>query len=431
MQSIYWYNQPELGLLSGILFTDGSALWADCPHLARAGWAVVQVDRFGRLESAAYGPVPLSVAPRQTARDAEDFALNMLTQVAMAPFDVYADCAGTVGTVWKGEGGGTGSGNQRAHFWGQFWAAFQRSDINMHKTKAHCTRADIDAGVTTEWEFAANRSADEFAKKGAALHGVDSTFYELWRGLEVCAREAAAWAAEAHILTDGQDHEDLMERYLATRQNARPSQAPAAEDGPDQEPPEDPEDLAVEDLGLGVGPGWEEYSRQSFRWHRHSLLQAEVEGVNPRIRFILFCCRCGAVSSDGKLTSALKDDCLGHVGKGTQDQLRRIGLGQFPHYRKGVKDLKLSRPHGVLPAARDALQEQVSALPGPSLEPAPSRSTWGRGDVGGREEVLRAFGLVADDRPRVQELGRQAIQRASADSEDPDSAEGSEKEGLF
>ena len=153
--------------------------------------------------------------------------------------------------------------------------------------------------------------------------------------------------------------------------------------------------------------------------------------MNPRVCFILFCCRCGAVSSDGKLTPALREECLGHVGKGTQDQLRRISLGQFPHYREGVKDLRLSRPHGVLPAARDALQEQVSALPAPSLAPAPSRSTWVRGDVGGRDEVLRAFGLVAGDRSRAHELGRHAIQRASADSEDPDFEEGSEEEGLF
>ena len=45
--------------------------------------------------------------------------------------------------------------------------------------------------------------------------------------------------------------------------------------------------------------------------------------------------------------------------------------------------------------------------------------------AGGKDEVLRAFGLTVEDRQQVLELGRQAIQRASAASEDPDFEEGS------
>ena len=51
------------------------------------------------------------------------------------------------------------------------------------KTKAHCTRAQVDAGVTTEWEYRGNAHADRFAKLGVALHGVGVEQYQLWFGL--------------------------------------------------------------------------------------------------------------------------------------------------------------------------------------------------------------------------------------------------------
>ena len=83
----------------------------------------------------------------------------------------------------------------------------------------------------------------------------------------------------------------------------------------------------------------------------------------------------------------------------------------------------------MLPEARGHLQAQADAAGFPAAaaaEPALSRSTWGRGEVGGKDEVLRAFGLTAEDRQEVLELGRQAIQRASGASDDPDFEEGSD-----
>ena len=82
-EQIFWFNRPPEGRLSGILFTDGSGMWpGTC--LARAGWAVVQTDRFGNVEAAAYGPVPIAWAPSQTSRDGGDYAIAMLLTVAMA-----------------------------------------------------------------------------------------------------------------------------------------------------------------------------------------------------------------------------------------------------------------------------------------------------------------------------------------------------------
>ena len=35
--AVFLYNRPALGLLSGTLFTERSALWANAPDLTRAG----------------------------------------------------------------------------------------------------------------------------------------------------------------------------------------------------------------------------------------------------------------------------------------------------------------------------------------------------------------------------------------------------------
>ena len=64
--------------------------------MRRAGWAVVQVDGEGSLVAAAFGAVPWEAAPGQEARDGEDYAVYMLTEVAAQPFSLYIDCAGTV-----------------------------------------------------------------------------------------------------------------------------------------------------------------------------------------------------------------------------------------------------------------------------------------------------------------------------------------------
>ncbi|CAK0837637.1 unnamed protein product [Prorocentrum cordatum] len=147
--------------------------------------------------------------------------------------------------------------------------------------------------------------------------------------LESRAREAAAWAAEAHIQTDGQDHEDLMDCWLAKR-HAPPPQAPRADGpaNPDHEPPEDPGGFGVQELDLGLGAGWETCSGLSTRWQPHRLLlQSDVEGTNPRVKHGLFCCRRDAVSPDGELTLAVSAVCLGRDRGGTRDQLGRMCYG--------------------------------------------------------------------------------------------------------
>ncbi|CAK0885126.1 unnamed protein product [Prorocentrum cordatum] len=82
---VFWIRRPEDGLLSGKLFTDGSAIFPSDPLLGRAGWAVISVDDTGAMISGAFGPVPWDVAPLQLAKDGEDYAYQMLGQIALDP----------------------------------------------------------------------------------------------------------------------------------------------------------------------------------------------------------------------------------------------------------------------------------------------------------------------------------------------------------
>ena len=77
-----WVNKPASGRLTGTLFLDGSSTGGHIQFLRRAGWAIVQVDTEGKLVAAAFGAVPWDAAPAQVARDAEDYAVFMLSQVA-------------------------------------------------------------------------------------------------------------------------------------------------------------------------------------------------------------------------------------------------------------------------------------------------------------------------------------------------------------
>eukprot|EP00959_Pyramimonas_sp_CCMP1952_P053431 1117781-Pyramimonas_sp.AAC.1 len=120
--------------------------------VARAGWALVQVDRFGGVVAAAYGPVPFAFGPRQTSRDGEDFAIHMVARVGMPPFDLYFDFDTTLEVFLKGPGSGTSAGAPRGHLWPPFWSSFVRSDYEAHKTLAHATGEDVNQGGPTWWE---------------------------------------------------------------------------------------------------------------------------------------------------------------------------------------------------------------------------------------------------------------------------------------
>eukprot|EP00959_Pyramimonas_sp_CCMP1952_P207276 4335679-Pyramimonas_sp.AAC.1 len=76
----------------------------------------------------------------------------MLTQVGIAPFDVYLDCKATLDILLGSPGSGAEARSPRGHMWSPFWAAFEGRDIQAHQTLAHATRNDIEAGRTTVWD---------------------------------------------------------------------------------------------------------------------------------------------------------------------------------------------------------------------------------------------------------------------------------------
>ena len=57
----------------------------------------MQTDSGGALVSAAFGPVPVDLCPGQIARDGEDYAVCMASQLVMAPLCCTATAAVRLG----------------------------------------------------------------------------------------------------------------------------------------------------------------------------------------------------------------------------------------------------------------------------------------------------------------------------------------------
>ena len=130
------------------------------------------LDHNGCFVAGAYGLVPAAACPLQSSRDWEDYALFMAASVAMAPIVFFVDCKDTLACIHGGRPVATAAANPRAHLWQRYMTAFEDEDVRAVKTLAHASRADVQAGRTTEWERFGNSMADELAKKGAQLHGL-------------------------------------------------------------------------------------------------------------------------------------------------------------------------------------------------------------------------------------------------------------------
>ena len=84
-QKVQWHNRPADGLLTGLTFTDGSAIHPTIPGLRRAGWSLVMVSPTGECIAAAFGAVPEESCPDQSSRDGEDYAYFMARQLVRFP----------------------------------------------------------------------------------------------------------------------------------------------------------------------------------------------------------------------------------------------------------------------------------------------------------------------------------------------------------
>ena len=115
---VCWVNRPASGYLQGLVFADGSSFWPGIDGLARAGWALVEVDRFGAFRRAAYGAVPWDRAPGQTSREAEDYACFMSAQLVDWGSTLFVDYQGTVSTARGPPEAAVGPRAVNAHMWG-------------------------------------------------------------------------------------------------------------------------------------------------------------------------------------------------------------------------------------------------------------------------------------------------------------------------
>ena len=220
---VQWANGkvPEGGRMSGLIFIDGSGLHPSQPLMRRAGWAVVQVDRFGNMQFGAYGPAPLAECPLQTSPEAEDYAAFMLTQLVIAPLEVYGDCEGALGSM-KDSARGCDPAGCRSHLWRCFWAQVESDELISHKTLSHAVAADVHAGRTTEWERRANAAADCWAKAGARRYGIDKEGIAVVRVCHNIAKQAARWGGglQANLsMRESRDCDDFdapMEGLIVT-----------------------------------------------------------------------------------------------------------------------------------------------------------------------------------------------------------------------
>ena len=334
---IHWINKPAGGRMHGILFTDGSGRFPNVPELRRAGWSIVMVDRFGDFISAAYGPVPFQVAPEQNSRDGEDFAVFMCTQLVMAPFMLYVDCKATVACASRNSSYSVGPGNERAHLWTKFWSAFEGENFEVHKTLAHASSEQVDAGLTTEWERKGNNHADRLAKAGAKAHPLSNKHFREWRALRQVAKEACKWAGTHEVLLrrrGWRDHADLGD--LASSKDQRLLLVPGAGKVTSASP------LRLTELSCIPVRG-------------HTCKKAALRDGS-----IVFCCTlCGSYA--WRSAKAFKRDCVGKQGggKGAAAQLQRFLSGRFPAQNQA--HVVIGEPVDISVADREWLLNRIPA----------------------------------------------------------------------
>ena len=325
-EKVFWYKKPADGFLRGLIFSDGSALNPAEASIRRAGWSLVQVSASGEVVSAAFGAVPMAVAPYQQARDGEDYAIHMLKYVGVPPFEIYTDCEGTLGCLKQPAQFSTGPQNPRAHLWGPFWAAFEPTDVVAVKTKAHCSALDVERGLTTEWERKANASADKYAKQGARINGVPKAEVWLYKGLKLIAGEAAGWAGRMHAHMAETKVRDSTGLPTAGGQEGIELQGEDADSGAVLV-----EGGAAADVAQEEAQAMPETRGQGLRINGHNILQAPITPNDAGT--ILFCAKCGAYS--WRRIRQFRSTCQGPGAEGLQAQRSKIKAGKFPGRQAG------------------------------------------------------------------------------------------------
>lgn len=138
-------------MLQGTLFLDGSLKYPQVDGLQRGGWSVVQADRFGSLEFAAYGAAPHDIV-QQTRDNCEDYAAFMASKLTLPSrfLSLHIDCSGTLSQLRDPIAAAVPS-RPRRHFWSQISSAWAQP-LTHAKVKAHASGEDVARRPPTHWE---------------------------------------------------------------------------------------------------------------------------------------------------------------------------------------------------------------------------------------------------------------------------------------
>ena len=389
-----WHNRPPDGRLSGTLFLDGSGMGGHCAALRRAGWAIVQVDRFGDLIAAAFGPVPWDACPGQTSRDGEDYAVSMLPFVALEPFELFIDCKGTLDTISSPQSRSAGARGPRANLWSRVWSSF--NELRAHKTKAHATLLDVERGLSTEWERKANNFADGFAKQGAALHGLSADIELQYRSLASLAFQAARWAAEQAVRlrrSGAQDSARLPEKGCHSVSRPHSPKLSFAKTARRCK-------IRCLQSVLKESLAYSRPNSSSAKFLGHSLRVAEVsfKGV------VLFCASCGAYAWASP--RALLAPCPGRERSPARAAQRaRLARLEYPSGHHG--QWRLSSPRPPAPTVLAFLAEVVARRPRAEEWQSAPASPMARTSLS-RAKLLERYGLTEASFSALVERTQQA-----------------------
>ena len=153
---------------NGYIYGDGSCIRPAYPPLARAGWAIVQVDPMGVLLKAAYGTVPRRL--EQDSLTSEHCAFSAAADLGDKAI-YLGDCQEVVSAASRSWKVLLNSDCQNACIWKSIYSRNKSLSPRIQsvcKTKAH--RSESEVSDAERVEFLGNKLADEYARLGALLH---------------------------------------------------------------------------------------------------------------------------------------------------------------------------------------------------------------------------------------------------------------------
>ena len=213
---VFWHNRPPDGLLEGHIFTDGSS--SGNGALRRAGWlwwrsTVWETSRRQRMEQS-QATFCLGSRPEM----AKITLLPWQASSPWTPLTLHIDCECTVVTINGPKHKALGARGPRAHVWSRL--LFSHDEVKAIKV---ATQRDVEAGRTSHLFKRGNDYADIFAKRGADTHKPAFRVAKAFAACASLAKQAARWAAEAHVLLRFRGWNDT--RAAAPRSRVRPPRA--------------------------------------------------------------------------------------------------------------------------------------------------------------------------------------------------------------